>query len=240
MHQHATRLTEGPSDLMTLSRESWRIFQIMAEFVEGFERLSNISPAVTLFGSARIPPGHKYYQLAEDIGRELSEAGFAVISGGGPGLMDAANKGAFNGPSPSIGLNIHLPHEQDTNGYQDISMSFKHFFARKVMFVKNASAYVALPGGFGTLDELAEIITLIQTGKSRQIPIILVGSEFWSGLLAWFKNILLEKFHTISPQDLELITLVDDAKAVVDIIFAHYEFRSFEPSAQERDMLLHL
>ncbi len=240
MNQHASRLTEGPSDLMTLSRESWRIFQIMAEFVEGFERLSNIVPAVTLFGSARIPIGHKYYQLAEDIGRELSEAGFAVISGGGPGIMEAANKGAYSGPSPSIGLNIHLPNEQDSNQYQDISMEFKHFFARKVMFVKNASAYVALPGGFGTLDELAEIITLIQTGKSRQIPIVLVGTDYWEGLLNWFREVLLEKFNTISQADLELLTLVDDAKSVVDVIFSHYEFRSFEPSAQERDMLLYL
>lgn len=240
MNQHASRLTEGPSNLMTLSRESWRIFQIMTEFVEGFERLSNIVPAVTIFGSARIPVGHKYYELAEAIGRELSEAGFAVISGGGPGIMEAANKGAYAGPSPSIGLNIHLPHEQGANQYQDISMEFKHFFARKVMFVKNASAYVALPGGFGTLDELAEIITLIQTEKSRKIPVILVGTEYWEGLLTWFRQVMLEQFNTISPDDLTLLTLVDDAKSVVDIIFSHYEFRSFEPSAQERDMLRYL
>ncbi len=239
MTHPTSRLAEGPSDLAKLSHESWRIFQIMAEFVDGFERLSNILPAVTVFGSARIPEGHRYYQLAEDIGRELSEAGFSVISGGGPGIMEAANKGAFAGPSPSIGLNIQLAKEQ-ANDYQDITLKFKHFFARKVMLVKNASAYVVLPGGFGTLDELAEIITLIQTGKSRKIPIILVGTDYWTGLLDWFKGTLQEEFKTIEEEDLALMNLVDDAKSVVELIFAHYECRSFQPSAQEKDLLLHL
>ena len=166
-----------------LTRESWKIFQIMGEFVEGFERLARIKPSVSIFGSARIPPESPTYQLAEKIARELSDAGFAVVSGGGPGIMEAANKGAFGGKSPSIGLNINLPHEQTANAYQDVSLYFRHFFSRKVMYDKYASAYVVLPGGFGTLDELAEILTLVQTNKTRRIPIILVGSAFWKGLL---------------------------------------------------------
>ncbi|MCG7899113.1 MAG: TIGR00730 family Rossman fold protein, partial [Candidatus Thiodiazotropha weberae] len=157
-----------------LTRESWRVFQIMAEFVEGFEQLAQISPSVSFFGSARTPRDHPHYALAEEIARLLSDSGFSVVSGGGPGIMEAANKGAFEGKSTSIGLNIQLPMEQSGNPYQDISLNFRHFFARKVMFVKHASAYVVLPGGFGTLDEMAEILTLVQTGKTRKIPIILV------------------------------------------------------------------
>ncbi|HDJ86342.1 MAG TPA: TIGR00730 family Rossman fold protein, partial [Chromatiales bacterium] len=147
-----------PIDDTLLTRESWKIFQIMAEFVEGFERLARIKPSVSIFGSSRTPPGHPYYTLAEGVSRVLSDAGFSVVSGGGPGVMEAANKGASAGRSLSIGLNIQLPHEQKSNGYQDISLHFRHFFSRKVMFVKYASAYVVLPGGFGTLDELAEIL----------------------------------------------------------------------------------
>ncbi len=235
-----TRTTTRPIDPATLSHESWKIFQIMAEFVAGFEQLAAISPSVTVFGSARFRPENPYYQLTEQIGRDLSEAGFAVVSGGGPGIMEAANKGAYAGPSPSVGLNIRLAHEQHANPYQDISLEFRHFFARKVMFVKHASAYVVLPGGFGTLDELAEILTLVQTGKTRKIPIILVGSPFWQGLLDWFHSSLLNAAHTIEAQDLALIRLVDDSKAVVDTIFDYYENRSFEPSVQEQSMLLQL
>ena len=164
-----------------LSRESWRIFQIMAEFVEGFEKLCLIAPSVSIFGSARTPEDDPWYIKAEQTARLLSDAGFSVVSGGGPGIMEAANKGALAGKSPSIGVNIQLPHEQKPNDYQEISLNFRHFFARKVMFVKYASAYVVFPGGFGTLDELAEILTLVQTGKSRRIPIILVGAGFWQG-----------------------------------------------------------
>ncbi|MCP4700360.1 MAG: TIGR00730 family Rossman fold protein [Gammaproteobacteria bacterium] len=226
-------------DEKTLPRESWKIFQIMAEFVEGFECLSNISPSVSIFGSARFSPEHPYYKLAEEIGRDLSDAGFSVVTGGGPGIMEAANKGAFNGASSSIGLNISLPHEQRANPYQDISLSFRHFFTRKVMFVKHAAAYVVLPGGFGTLDELAEMLTLAQTGKTRRIPIILVNAAFWDGLLKWFRDTLLEE-HTLSPRDLELLTVVDESKAVVDTIFNHYERGGFEPSPAEREILLQL
>ncbi len=222
-----------------LTRESWKIFQIVAEFVDGFERLAQIKPSVSIFGSARTDPEHPSYVLAEKIARLLSDSGFSVVSGGGPGIMEAANKGAFAGKSPSIGLNIDLPHEQNDNPYQDIPLHFRHFFSRKVMFVKYASAYVVLPGGFGTLDELAEILTLIQTGKSRRIPVILVDSEFWSGLIDWFGNTLV-KAGTINPEDLDLFKILDKPQDVVDAIFKHYDTRGFEPSAEEQEILLEL
>lgn len=228
-----------PIDDSALSRESWKIFQIMAEFVEGFERLARISPSVSIFGSARFAPDHPYYKLTEDIARALSDAGFSVVSGGGPGIMEAANKGAFAGKSPSVGLNIQLPHEQLGNPYQDIRLSFRHFFSRKVMFVKYAAAYVVMPGGFGTLDELAEILTLVQTGKTRRIPIILVHSPFWNGLIDWFRATLVAE-KTISPEDMDLFQVLDQPQDVVNAIFNHYEHRGFEPSAEEREILLDL
>jgi uncharacterized protein (TIGR00730 family) len=226
-------------DRQISARESWRMFGIMSEFVEATDRLSQIRPAVSVFGSARIPPDHAYYMLAEQISRKLSDAGFSVISGGGPGIMEAANKGAYFGRSPSIGLNIVLPHEQAPNPYQDISHTFHHFFARKVMFVKFAMAYVVLPGGFGTLDELFEALTLVQTGKTRNMPIILVHSPFWNGLLAWLRDALVAN-GTINPGDLDLLRVIDDPQKVVDAIFEHYEKRGFEPSAAEREVLLNL
>ncbi len=221
------------------SKEAWRVFGIMAEFVSATERLNRIHPAVSIFGSSRMRPGQPYYKLTEEIARLLSDAGFSVISGGGPGIMEAANKGAFYGKSPSVGLNIQLPHEQTSNLYQNISQTFQHFFARKVMFVKFASAYVVMPGGFGTLDELMEALTLVQTGKTRAMPIILVGSKFWGGLLDWFRTTLLEE-KVISPQDLNLVQLFDEPEAVVDAIFKHYETRGFEPSEAERERQLYL
>lgn len=221
------------------ARESWRVFEIMAEFVESTERLSAIRPAVSIFGSARTPADHPYYKLTEDIAHRLSEAGFSVISGGGPGIMEAANKGAFFGPSPSVGLNIQLPHEQHTNLYQDISQTFHHFFARKVMFVKFAAAYVVMPGGFGTLDELMEALTLVQTGKTRAIPIILVGSAFWSGLLDWFNQRLVGE-GMINAQDMTLIQVIDKPADVVEAIFSHYEKRGFTPTMSEREIQLNL
>ncbi len=208
---------------MNLEPETWRVFQIMAEFVEGFEELSNIKPSVTIFGSARFKPEHPYYQLAEQIAFELSNAGFSIVTGGGPGIMEAANKGGFDGSSQSIG--VSLPHEQKLNPYQDISLNFKHFFVRKVMLVKYASAYVILPGGFGTLDELSEVLTLVQNNKGQQVPIIFVQKSFWDGLLNWFKNTLVEN-KTINPEDLNLITVVDTAKEVVDTIFDCNYFES--------------
>ena len=164
---------------LRLTRESWRVFKIMAEFVGGYETLACIHPAVSILGSARTSESDPAFKKTVEISRLLSDAGFAVVSGGGPGIMEAANRGAFQGKSPSVGVNILLPHEQQANPYQDISVDFEHFFARKVMFVKYASAYVVMPGGFGTLDELAEILTLVQTGKSRSIPIILVERDFF-------------------------------------------------------------
>jgi uncharacterized protein (TIGR00730 family) len=222
-----------------LTRESWKVFQIMAEFVEGFERLAPIWPAVSIFGSARTPRNDPNYHKAEEISRLLSNSGFAVISGGGPGIMEAVNKGGYLGRSPSIGLNIQLPHEQTANDYQDITLDFRHFFSRKVMFVKYASAYVVLPGGFGTLDELAEILTLVQTGKTRRIPIILVNGEFWRGLLDWFRSTLCE-MGTISEDDLELMQICEEPEEVVEAIFSHYESRGFEPSMAEKEILLEL
>ncbi len=221
------------------ARESWRVFGIMSEFVEATERLAHIRPAVSIFGSARTQPAHAYYELGEAIGRQLSDAGFAVISGGGPGIMEAVNKGAFAGRSLSVGLNIQLPHEQTANAYQDVSQTFSHFFARKVMFAKFACAYVVLPGGFGTLDELGEILTLVQTGKISRIPIILVHGPFWRGLLDWFSERMVSE-GMISPEDLELIKVIDEPKAVVDAIFDHYEKRGFELTSAEREAQLNL
>lgn len=238
-HEFRHRFERNPEHETALTRESWKIFQIMAEFVEGFERLVTIKPSVSIFGSARTEPDHPLYLLTEEIGRELSNAGFSVVTGGGPGLMEAANKGAFAGKSPSIGLNIQLPHEQSANPYQDISLAFRHFFSRKVMFVKYASAYVVMPGGFGTLDELAEILTLIQTGKSRRIPVILVGADFWNGLLEWMKDQLLAN-GMINAEDMDLLSVVEEPQEVVEVLFDHYGTRGFEPSREERELMLEL
>jgi uncharacterized protein (TIGR00730 family) len=221
------------------SKEAWRVFGIMSEFVSATERLSQIHPAVSIFGSARTHSNQPYFKLAEVIARQLSDAGFSVISGGGPGIMEAVNKGAFYGKSPSVGLNIQLPHEQSNNSYQNISHTFQHFFTRKVMFVKFASAYVVMPGGFGTLDELMEALTLVQTGKTRRMPIILVGSKFWGGMIEWFRTTLVDE-KVISPEDMDLIQLIDEPEAVVTAIFKHYETRGFEPSAAEREQQLYL
>ena len=223
----------------TSAREAWRVFGIMAEFVEATERLAAIRPAVSIFGSARTPPDSAYYMLTERISRLLSDSGFAVISGGGPGVMEAANKGAYFGKSPSVGLNIQLPMEQASNPYQDISQTFQHFFARKFMFVKFATAYVVMPGGFGTLDELLEALTLIQTKKSPQIPLILVGSEFWAGMLDWFRARLVAE-NMINPEDVDLLRLIDEPEGVVAAIFDHYEARGFGPLPEEHELLLNL
>ena len=230
---------EQGSTKFTASQEAWRVFGIMSEFVEATQRLSAIRPAVSIFGSARVRPGSPYYALTETIARRLSDAGFSVISGGGPGIMEAANKGAYFGKSPSVGLNIQLPHEQVANDFQDISQTFRHFFARKYMFVRFASAYVVMPGGFGTLDELLEALTLIQTSKTNRIPIILVCSDFWRGLIDWFRDTLVRE-KMIAPEDMDLIQLIDDPKAVVEAIFKHYEHSSFLTTPGERDPLLNL
>ena len=217
--------------------ESWNLLTIMAEFIESTERLSEVRPAVTIFGSARTKQDDPFYINCLDLSKRLSDEGFSVISGGGPGIMEAANKGAFDGPSASIGLNVELPHEQVPNKYQNISISFRHFFARKVAFVKYADAYVIYPGGFGTIDEMSEALTLIQTGKSRRIPVILVGTQFWRGLLDWLRSSLLGN-NMIAEQDLELVQLIDEPANIVDAIFAFYEALDIENTNDELHRLL--
>jgi uncharacterized protein (TIGR00730 family) len=219
--------------------EAWRLFRIMSEFVEATERMDEIRPAVSVFGSARVPAGHPYYALAEKTSRLLSDAGFSVVSGGGPGTMEASNRGAHFGRSPAVGLNIELPREQFGNTYQDISLLFRHFFARKAMFVRCASAYVFLPGGFGTLDEFSEVLVLMQTGKSARVPCILMHAPFWRGLLQWMRERLVGE-KMIDPQDMELVQVIDEPEGVVEAIFKHYEHRSFQPRAAEREILLNL
>jgi uncharacterized protein (TIGR00730 family) len=221
------------------ARESWHILGIISEFVEASEKLAEIRPAVSIFGSARTKPDNPYYQKTVELARLLSDAGFSVISGGGPGIMEAANKGAFDGPSPSVGLNILLPHEQTGNPYQNISVTFRHFFPRKVAFAKYATAFVAMPGGLGTLDELTEVLTLIQTGKGRRIPVILVESKFWAGMLDWFKTTLVSE-GVISAKDLDLIQVIDEPARVVEAIFDFYEKTGFALSASERESMLSL
>ena len=213
------------------ANDSWALFKIMGEFVNGFERMSVIGPCVSIFGSARTKEGDKYYQLAVNIAKSISEAGYGVITGGGPGIMEAGNKGAHLAGGTSVGLNIDLPFEQHDNPYidDDKSMDFDYFFVRKVMFVKYSQGFVVMPGGFGTLDELFEAITLIQTSKIEKFPIILVGSEFWKGLFEWVKNTMLEAGN-ISPKDLDLIKLVDTEDEVVEIIDAFYRGRSLSPN----------
>jgi len=213
------------------TNDSWAIFKIMAEFVEGFERLSKIGPCVSIFGSARTKEDHVYYKLAENIAYELTKSGYGVVTGGGPGIMEAGNRGANRGKGTSVGLNIELPFEQHDKPYidSDKSLDFDYFFVRKVMFVKYSQGFVVMPGGFGTLDELFEAITLIQTKKIGKFPIILVGSKFWSGLFEWIKNTLLEEGN-ISPKDLDLISLVDTEEEVLDVIDSFYKKYSLSPN----------
>ena len=223
----------------TNGQEAWRVLGIMAEFAASTERLRGLRPAVSMFGSSRIKSGHPYYEKSEKIARLLSDAGFSVISGGGPGLMEAANRGAFAGKSPAIGLNILLPHEKGGNDFQDVSFDFRYFFARKMMFVRFASAYVVLPGGFGTLDELSECLTLVQTGKSRRIPIILVGGDFWHGLVDWVRDKLVGE-GMIARNDIDLMQIIEEPEAIVEAIFDFYESRGFQPTRAERERMLNL
>ena len=201
------------------SEDTWRVFRIMGEFVEGFERLSSVGPSVSVFGSARTPPGTEYYELGVAVGRRLAERGYAVITGGGPGIMEAANKGAQEAGGASVGLNIVLPHEQGSNPYvdPDKDLVFDFFFARKTMFVKYAQGYVVLPGGFGTMDELFESLTLIQTRKTARFPVVLMGSTYWAGLLDWIRGTLLAGGY-VSPGDPDLLVLTDDPDEAVDVI----------------------
>ena len=212
--------------------DSWQIFKIMAEFVEGFEKMASIGPCVTLFGSARTEPGHKYYELAEEIAFKLTQNGYGVITGGGPGIMEAANKGARRGGGISVGLNIQLPFEQGANPYIDSDklITFKHFFVRKVMFQKYAQGFIVLPGGFGTFDEFFESVTLIQTGKIGRFPIVLVGSSFWDGLVTWIEKVVQEEQRNISPEDTDLFKVVDTAAEAVDVINKFYSKYLLSPN----------
>lgn len=199
-------------------QDLWRIFRIMAEFTEGFEELSSVGPAVSIFGSSRTEPDDKYYKLATETAAELAKAGFAIITGGGGGIMEAANKGAAEAGGQSIGLNIELPIEQVPNDYQNLSLNFRYFFCRKVMFLKYAHGFIVFPGGFGTMDEFFESLVLIQTLRQASFPVILIGSEYWAGLTNWIKKEMLGKHKFITPEDLDVYTIVDDPKAAVRII----------------------
>lgn len=214
------------------TNDSWALFKIMGEFVNGFEKMSRIGPCVTIFGSARIKPGDKYYELTVRIAQKIVESGYGIITGGGPGIMEAGNKGAHLGGGTSVGLNIDLPFEQHDNPYidRDKSLNFDYFFVRKVMFVKYSQGFVVMPGGFGTLDELFEAVTLIQTKKIEKFPIILVGIEFWTGLIDWIKSTLLERFGNINTVDLDLIHLVDTEDEVVNIIDSFYNKFELSPN----------
>ena len=214
------------------TNDSWAIFKVMSEFVDGFEKMSKIGPCVSVFGSARTKPGEKYYELAESIAFNLTRNGYGVITGGGPGIMEAGNKGAQRGGGVSVGLNIELPFEQQDNPYidPDKNLLFDYFFVRKVMFVKYAQGFVAMPGGFGTLDELFEAITLIQTKKIAKFPIILVGKDFWAGMIVWVKEMMLNQNNNISEKDLDLFTVVDTADEVVDTINNFYKKHHLSPN----------
>jgi len=203
---------------------SWTMFKVIAEFVDGFETMNSIGPCISIFGSARTKPDQKYYKLTELIAKRLTDEGYGVISGGGPGIMEAANKGAYENDGLSVGLNIDLPFEQSHNAYidPDKNLNHRYFFVRKVMFVKYAQAFVVMPGGFGTLDELFEALTLIQTKKISPVPVILVGTEFWSGMKDWIKNVMLDKFGNVSAKDMDLIPVVDDPEEIVKIINDYY------------------
>ncbi len=214
------------------AENSWQIFKIMSEFVEGFEKMTKIGPCVSIFGSARTKPDSTYYQLAEDIANKLTKEGYGVISGGGPGIMEAANKGAKAGKGKSVGLNIRLPFEQSSNIYVDLDKNivFDYFFVRKTIFLKYSQGFIAMPGGFGTLDELFEALTLVQTSKIAHFPVILVGSEYWGGLLNWIKATMLEKEHNINPDDIQLFHLVDTADEAVKILNDFYSTYSLKPN----------
>ncbi len=214
------------------AHSSWQIFKIMAEFVDGFEALARIGPCISIFGSARTKPDNPYYELTVEIARQLAQEGFGVISGGGPGIMEAANKGASLAGGKSVGLNIGLPFEQHNNPYidRDKTLNFDYFFVRKVMFVKYAQGFIMMPGGFGTMDEFFETITLVQTQKVARIPLVLVGSAFWSGLIDWVKIVMMEKESNIRQEDLDLFVILDKPDEVVSYILDFYTRHTLEPN----------
>lgn len=214
------------------TNDSWAIFKIMAEFVNGFETMGRIGPCVSIFGSARTKPEDHFYKLTEKIAEKISKAGYGVITGGGPGIMEAGNKGASLGGGTSVGLNIELPFEQHFNPYidHDKNLNFDYFFVRKVMFVKYSQGFVVMPGGFGTLDEMFEAITLIQTKKVAKFPIILVGKEYWAGLIDWVQAVLVDKYKTVSPDDMKLFRIVDTEDEVVEVLDNFYKKYTLSPN----------
>jgi len=217
-----TREPRRPVTPEAIYKDAWRVFRIMGEFVEGFDTLMDLGPAVSIFGSARVKPDDPMYAAAEETARRLAEAGFAVVTGGGPGIMEAANKGAVQGGGPSVGCNIELPFEQGVNDYVDIAINFRYFFVRKTMFVKYAEAFIIFPGGFGTLDELFEALTLIQTGKVRNFPVILFGSDYWQGLLDWLRNRMVAE-GKIAPEDMDLMYVTDSPEEAVNVVLKYYQ-----------------
>ena len=225
--------THGPSDWV--HSDPWRVLRIQAEFVEGFGALAELGPAVSVFGSARVHADEAEYALGMEVGRLLVEAGYAVITGGGPGAMEAANRGASEAGARSVGLNIELPFEQDANGYVTDALEFHYFFTRKIMFVRYANAFVVLPGGFGTLDELFEALTLIQTGKVRHFPVVLIGREYWAGLLDWIRGTLLVR-GTVGEADLALLHLTDDPEEAVEMIRSYASKAHAEPNGSELEL----
>lgn len=211
------------SEIIMPTEEPWRIFRIMAEFVEGFDELSNVGPAVSIFGSARTEPGTEHYELARKTAAEVVKAGFTVITGGGGGAMEAANKGAMEAGGKSVGLNIELPHEQKPNEFQTMSLHFRYFFCRKVMFLKYANGFVVMPGGFGTMDEFFESLVLIQTLKQAYFPVILMGRDYWSGLVEWIQKTMLDKYGYISPEDMNVFAIVDEPAEAAEILKGFYD-----------------
>lgn len=216
----------------TRAHSSWQVFKIMAEFVQGFEALAKVGPSISIFGSARIEPGHKYYELATEIAKRLAEEGFGVITGGGPGVMEAGNKGAHTAGGRSVGLNIDLPFEQHANPFidRDKNLNFDYFFVRKVMFAKYSQGFIMMPGGFGTMDEFFEVATLIQTRKFTQTPMICIGTDYWKGLFAWMRAVMLEQYAFISPGDLDMIRTFDAADEVVAYLHEFYTHNKLQPN----------
>jgi len=214
------------------AHSSWQIFKIMAEFVDGFEALAKIGPCISVFGSARVKPGSKYYELAVDIAKRLAEEGFGIVSGGGPGIMEASNKGAQLGGAKSVGLNIDLPFEQESNDFIDKAhnLDFDYFFVRKVMFTKYSQGFIMMPGGFGTMDEFFEVATLIQTRKMLEVPLVLVGSTYWKGLLLWMKEVMMDMENNISPDDFDLLKIADTADEVAEHVKSFYTGHALQPN----------
>lgn len=224
-------ISELKQELTASQEDLWRVFRIMAEFVEGFETMGKIKPSIAIFGSARTKPSNKYYKMSVRVAKELSKKGFGIITGGGPGIMEAANRGAHEANGSSTGVNIELPHEQNANKYIDSDklLNFRYFFVRKVMFFKYAQGYVIMPGGFGTIDEFFEVLTLIQTGKTERVPIVVMGKEYWQPLMNWLKKYMLN-FNFIEDFDMELFKVTDDPKEAAQIIFDFHKGKTIRPN----------